>query len=62
MKLFKLSMKLFLKVEFLVDYELMELQILLLKNFKIMLNQKILLTLQLILLNKQTMLKDLLKQ
>ena len=39
--------KIFLKVEFRVDYRLMEQQILLPKNFKIMLNQKKLLILQL---------------
>ena len=38
MKLFKPLIKLFLKAEFLVDYGLMEQQILLPKNFKIMLN------------------------
>ena len=47
MKLFKPLIKLFLKVEFLVDYGLMEQQILLLKNFKIMLNRKKLFILQL---------------
>ena len=47
MKLFKPLIKLFLKAEFLVDYGLMEQQILLSKNFKIMLNQKKLFILQL---------------
>ena len=47
MKLFKPLIKLFLKAEYLIDYGLMEQQILLPRNFKIMLNRKKLFILQL---------------